>query len=151
MAPLRHQHSDNDFDYSDHCVNINTQRSFRNWLQQITCDFITWHYLRNTEADGSSHCKLTIWHSLTSEHSNDRSQSSMSLMKANRTLSQQQPGWQHPTSPQMTLPQQTADSIHHNLKEEPSALRSLSIFDSTETEHKMHNGRRPVVEITICM
>jgi hypothetical protein len=44
-----------------------------------------------------------------------------------------------------------ADSIHHNLKEEPSALRSLSIFDSTETEHKMHNGWRPVVEIAICM
>jgi hypothetical protein len=27
--------------------------------------------------------------------------------------------------------QQTTDSIHHNLKEEPSALQSLSIFDST--------------------
>jgi hypothetical protein len=27
--------------------------------------------------------------------------------------------------------QQTADSIHQNLKEEPSALQSLSIFDST--------------------
>jgi hypothetical protein len=41
----------------------------------------------------------------------------------------------------MTMPQQQeADSIQHNLKEEPSALRSLSIFDSTETEHKMHNG-----------
>jgi hypothetical protein len=52
----------------------------------------------------------------------------------------------------MTLPQQQrADSIHHNLKEEPSTLQSLSIFDSTETEHKMHNGRRPVVEIAISM
>jgi hypothetical protein len=49
------------------------------------------------------------------------------------------------------LQQQKPDSSHHNLKEEPSALRSLSIFDSTETEHKMHNGRRPVVEIAICM
>jgi hypothetical protein len=49
------------------------------------------------------------------------------------------------------LQQQKLESIHHNLKEEPSALGSLSIFDSTETEHKMHNGRRPVVEIAICM
>jgi hypothetical protein len=49
------------------------------------------------------------------------------------------------------LQQQKTDSSHHNLKEEPSALRSLSIFDSTETEQKMHNGRRPVVEIAICM
>jgi hypothetical protein len=52
---------------------------------------------------------------------------------------------------QKLLQQQKPDSIHHNLKEEPSGLRSLSIFDSTETEHKMHNGRRPVVEIAICM
>ena len=40
--------------------------------------------------------------------------------------------------------------INH-LKEEPSAPQSLSIFDSTQTEHKMHNWRRPVVEIVICM
>jgi hypothetical protein len=40
--------------------------------------------------------------------------------------------------------------INH-LKEEPSTPQSLSIFDSTQTEHKMHNWRRPVVEIVICM
>jgi hypothetical protein len=40
--------------------------------------------------------------------------------------------------------------INH-LKEEPSAPQSLSIFDSTQTEHKMHNWRRPVVEIVNCM
>jgi hypothetical protein len=55
------------------------------------------------------------------------------------------------TASNKLLQQQKTDSSHHNLKEEPSALRSLSIFDSTETEQKMHNGRRPVVEIAICM
>ncbi len=55
------------------------------------------------------------------------------------------------TASNKLLQQQKTDSSHHNLKEEPSALRSLSIFDSTDTEQKMHNGRRPVVEIAICM
>jgi hypothetical protein len=89
VAPLRHQHSDNDFDDSDHCAKINTK------------------------------------------HHDDAS------AKIDRIQRNRQP--------------QKLESIHHNLKEEPSALRSLSIFDSTETEHKMHNGRRPVVEIAICM
>ena len=92
VAPLRLQHSDNDFDDSDHCAKINTGPP------------------QKQTSDGPQ-----------------------------------------PTQSAMMLPQQKLDSIQHNLKEEPSALRSLSIFDSTETEHKMHTGRRPVVEIAICM
>jgi hypothetical protein len=92
VAPLRHQHSDNDFNDSDHCAKINIGPP------------------QKQTSDGPQ-----------------------------------------PTQSTMMLPQQKLDCIHHNLKEEPSALRSLSIFDSTETEHKMHNGRRPVVEIAICM
>jgi hypothetical protein len=49
-----------------------------------------------------------------------------------------------------TQQKQLQAPINH-LKEEPSAPQSLSIFDSTQTEHKMHNWRRPVVEIVICM
>jgi hypothetical protein len=70
----------------------------------------------------------------------------MSLMTSTKMLPQQQL-----TASNKLLQQQKIDSSHHNLKEEPSALRTLSIFDSTETEQKMHNGRRPVVEIAICM
>jgi hypothetical protein len=50
----------------------------------------------------------------------------------------------------MELTETLPAPINH-LKEEPSAPQSLSIFDSTQTEHKMHNWRRPVVEIVICM
>jgi hypothetical protein len=35
------------------------------------------------------------------------------------------------------------------LKEEPSDPQSLSIFESKQIVHKMHNRRRPVVEIAI--
>jgi hypothetical protein len=48
-----------------------------------------------------------------------------------------------------TQQKQLPAPINH-LKEEPSAPQSLSIFDSTQTEHKMHNRRRPVVETAIC-
>jgi hypothetical protein len=42
-----------------------------------------------------------------------------------------------PQQKQLTAP------INH-LKEEPSAPQSLSIFDSTQPQHKMHNRRRPL-------
>jgi hypothetical protein len=48
-----------------------------------------------------------------------------------------------------TQQKQLPAPINH-LKEEPSAPQSLSIFDSTQTKHKMHNRRRPVVETAIC-
>jgi len=52
VAPLRHQHSDNDFNDSDHCAKLNK------WPPSETN---IWWTTTDTKTDGSSHCKLTIW------------------------------------------------------------------------------------------
>ncbi len=91
------------------------------------------------------------WDSATSlwSHHNNAVSATNGWQHSTCTRRFQQPqSWQPPTN---CFSNKKTDSSHHNLKEEPSALRRLSIFDSTETEQKMHNGRRPVVEIAICM
>ena len=132
VALLRHQHSDNNFNDSDHCAKLNSGPP-----QKQTSDGPQPTQKQTVRATACS----------PSEKPHLRTLHIVSLMTSTEMLLQQQ---------KADRIQQTASatkdcSSHHNLKEEPSALRSLSIFDSTETEQKMHNGRRPVVEIAICM